>query len=303
LEYKAAGWDCKRCGIKGRFNICGLFLQFKIGRKGDIMNKKIGTLYGIGVGPGDPELMTLKSAKILSKVDVVFAAASTKNSHSLAVNIAKPHIPETTSIRMLSFPMTKDEKETRDSWAENARIIINELVQGKDVAFLTVGDSMTYSTYGYILKHIKASAPYLTIESIPGITSYQAAAARLNTPLVEGEESLLVTSGVKGGDRLRQFSWMPENVVFLKAYRNVKDIISAVDETDLFQDCVGISKCGLPEEEIVTDLKELANRPPNYWTLIIAKQKKKITPLEAKHRIGRPHRRQAEAVLEFSESM
>jgi precorrin-2/cobalt-factor-2 C20-methyltransferase len=267
------------------------------------MNKKIGTLYGIGVGPGDPDLITLKSTKILSMVHVVFAAASTKNSHILAVNIAKPHIPETTSIRMLSFPMTKDEKETRKAWAENARIIINELVQGKDVAFLTVGDSMTYSTYGYILKHIKASAPYIKIESIPGITSYQAAAARLNTPLVEGEESLLITSGVKGGDRLRQFSCKPENVVFLKAYRNVKDIITAVDETDSFQDCVGISKCGLPGEEIVTDLKEFANRPPNYWTLIIAKQKKKVTSLEAKHRIARHHRRPAEAVAVFADSM
>ena len=267
------------------------------------MQEKIGTLFGIGVGPGDPDLITLKSIKTLNRVDVVYAASSTKNSHSLAVNIAKPHIPETTPIKKLSFPMTKDEKVTREAWAENARIIIDELVHGKDVAFLTVGDSMTYSTYGYILKHIKASAPYITIESIPGIASYQAAAARLNTSLVEGEESLLITSGVKGGDRLRQFSYKPENVVFLKAYRNVKDIISAVDEANLFQDCVGISKCGLPEEEIVTDFKEFDCRPPNYWTLIIAKQKKKITPLEANHRIERQHRRTAEVVLEFRESM
>ncbi len=267
------------------------------------MNKKIGTLYGIGVGPGDPELITLKSAKILSRVQVVFAAASTKNSHSLAVNIARPHIPKTTSIKMLSFPMTKDKKKTRESWAKNAAIIINELIQGKDAAFLTVGDSMTYSTFGYILKHIQATAPYITIESIPGITSYQAAAARLNTPLVEGEESLLVTSGVKGGDRLRQLSCKPETVVFLKAYRNVKDIISAVEETDLFEDCVAISKCGLPGEEVVSDLKEFANRPPNYWTLIIAKQKKKKTPLKDEIRMGRHHRRQSEAVLEFTESM
>ena len=267
------------------------------------MKKKIGTLYGIGVGPGDPELITLKSAKILSRVQVVFAAASTKNSHSLAVNIAEPHIPKTTSIRMLSFPMTKDEKETRESWAENARIIIHELLQGNDVAFLTVGDSMTYSTYGYILKHIKASAPYITIESIPGITSYQAAAARLNTPLVEGEESLLVTSGVKGGDRLRQFSYKPETVVFLKAYRNVEDIIAAVDETDLFQDCVGISKCGLAGEEIVTDPKEFAHKPPNYWTLIIAKQKKKIAPLNTNCGKVQLQRRHPEAVAVFAQSM
>ena len=277
--------------------------QLNFNRKGGIMTKKIGTLYGIGVGPGDPDLITLKSVKILNRVQVVFAASSTKNSHSLAVNIAKTHIPETTSIRMLSFPMTKDEKETRRSWAENSGIIINELIQGKDAAFITVGDSMTYSTFGYILKHIKASAPYVTIESIPGITSYQAAAARLNTPLVEGEESLLVTSGVKGGDRLRQFSVKAENVVLMKAYRNVKDIICAVDESGLFQDCVGISKCGLPGEEIVTDLKEFAIRPPNYWTLIIAKQKKKVTTPEPKPMINRHYHRQSEPMLEFTESM
>ena len=236
------------------------------------MNKKIGTLYGIGVGPGDPDLITLKSTKILSMVQVVFAAASTKNNHTLAVNIAKPHIPETTSIRMLSFPMTKDEKETRESWAENARIIINELLQGKDVAFLTVGDSMTYSTYGYILKHIKASAPYIVIESIPGITSYQAAAARLNTPLVEGEESLMVVSGAMGGNRLRELYGKPENVVFLKAYRNVPDIKAAIDETGKYPSCVGVKSCGQSNEEIINDIGELSQRNPDYWTLIISKQ-------------------------------
>ena len=267
------------------------------------MNKKIGTLYGIGVGPGDPDLIPLKSIKILNRVHIVFAAASTKNNHSIAVSIARPHIPETTSIRILSFPMTKDENETREAWTENARIITNEIVQGKDVAFLTVGDSMTYSTYGYILKHIKASAPYVPIESIPGITSYQAAAARLNTPLVEGEESLLVTSGVKGGDRLRKLSAKPETVVFLKAYRNVQDIISAVDEADLFQDCVGISKCGLPGEEIVTDLKEFSTKPPNYWTLIIAKQKKKVNNLKAKPILEQHRGQRTEAVLEFVDSL
>jgi precorrin-2/cobalt-factor-2 C20-methyltransferase len=274
----------------------------KIQKRG-IMKTKIGTLYGIGVGPGDPELITLKATKILSRVHVVFTAASTKNNHSLAVNIAKSHIPETTSIRVLSFPMTKDKKETRESWVKNARLIINQLEQSKDVAFLTVGDSMTYSTYGYILKHIKASAPHVPIKSIPGITSYQAAAARLNTPLVEGEESLLVTSGVKGGDRLRQFSYKPETVVFLKAYRNVEDIIAAVDETDLFQDCVGISKCGLPGEEIVTDPKEFADKPPNYWTLIIAKQKKKIAALNTNSGKVQLHRQHAEAVAVFAQSM
>jgi precorrin-2/cobalt-factor-2 C20-methyltransferase len=244
------------------------------------MPKKIGTVYGIGVGPGDPDLIPVKSIKILSRVHIVFAAASTKNKYSLAVEIAKPHIPETASIEMLYFPMTQDEKEKQAFWTENASIVIDQINQGRDVAFLTVGDTMTYSTYGYLLKHIKALAPHTPIESIPGISSYQAAAARLNNPLVEGEESLLVTSGVEGGDRLRQMFCKPETVVFMKAYRNVGDILSAVDEADSYHDCVGISKCGLPEEEILTDLKILTAKPPNYWTLIIAKQKKKMNDLK-----------------------
>jgi precorrin-2/cobalt-factor-2 C20-methyltransferase len=160
------------------------------------MKQQTGTLYGIGVGPGDPELLTIKSARILSEVDVVFAAASTKNDYSLAVNIAGPHIPVGTAVRMLQFPMTKDKEETRKAWKIHAETIISELEQGKNAAFLTLGDPMTYSTYGYILQNIQKSAPHISITTIPGITSYQAAAACINTPLVEGEECLLVVSGI-----------------------------------------------------------------------------------------------------------
>ncbi len=238
------------------------------------MNLKSGTLYGIGVGPGDPELITLKSVKILNHVDVVFAAASTKNDYSLAVNIAKTHIPEKTSVKMLSFPMTRDKEETQKSWKDHALTIIKELEQGRNAAFVTLGDPLTYSTFAYILRHIKALAPQISVETIPGITSYQAAAACLNTPLAEGEESLMVVSGVGGGDRLREVSGKPENVVFLKAYRNVEDINAALDETGLFKNCAGVTNCGREGQEIIKDIKEFNTKKPDYWTLIIAKQKK-----------------------------
>jgi precorrin-2/cobalt-factor-2 C20-methyltransferase len=74
----------------------------------------------------------------------------------------------------------------------------------------------------------------------------------------------------------------PETVVFMKAYRNVGDILSAVDEAESYHDCVGISKCGLPEEEVLTDLEQLTIKPPNYWTLIIAKQKKRGNAMKPK---------------------
>ncbi len=238
------------------------------------MNQKTGTFYGIGVGPGDPDLLTLKASKILQRVDVVYAASSTKNDHSLAVRIAKAHIPERTVVYKLRFPMTTDREETRIAWKENSETIYKSLKKGLEVAFLTLGDPMTYSTFGYISKHIKRIDPDIVIDIVPGITSYQAAAARLNMPLVEGEESLLVVSGATGGDRLRQLSIKPENIVFMKAYRNVPDITSALHETNLSYHCKGISKCSQHDERIVHNMMEFETLDPDYWTLIIAKQKK-----------------------------
>lgn len=242
------------------------------------MDTPTGKLYGIGVGPGDPELMTLKAARILSEVDVVYAAASTKNSYSLAVNVARAHIPDTTPVIHMAFPMTHDRAQTSVSWRNNARTVVDNLQNGRDAAFLTLGDPMTYSTFGYLLKNIRAIAPQIDVETVPGVTSYQASAARLNTPLVEGEESLLITSGVKGGDRFRSLGGKPENVVFLKAYRNVGDITSALQEADMLRTSVGVSHVCLPEEEILTDIRELENRKPGYWTLIIAKHRNGHAP-------------------------
>jgi precorrin-2/cobalt-factor-2 C20-methyltransferase len=133
---------------------------------------------------------------------------------------------------------------------------------------------MTYSTFGYIVKHMSTYAPHLKVETIPGISSYQAAAARLNTPLVEGEESLMVVSGAKGGNRLREMGDKPENVVFLKAYRNVRDITNAITESGAYQECIGIKNCGHADEEIIPNIEALNKQAPNYWTLIIAKKKK-----------------------------
>jgi len=239
------------------------------------MKNKTGTFFGIGVGPGDPELITMKAIRTLQQVDVVYAAASTKNSHSLAVNISKPHIPDTTPIHRLSFPMTTDRTVAQSAWERNADTIYQTLSKGLGAAFLTLGDPMTYSTYGYVLQYLKRIDPQLRAVTVPGITSYQAAAARLNVPLVEGEESLLVVSGATGGDRLRALTMKPENVVFLKAYRNVPDIIQAIGESDFDYRCMGVSKCGQTDEKIILEITEFENRTPDYWTLIIAKKNKK----------------------------
>ncbi|NVM23599.1 MAG: precorrin-2 C(20)-methyltransferase [Desulfobacterales bacterium] len=239
------------------------------------MKRKTGKFFGVGVGPGDPELISLKAVRILGGVHTIFAASSSKNSHSVAVRIARPHLPQWTPVIRLSFPMTSDRKTLELSWRENAATIVEELERGKDAAFITLGDPLTYSTYGYIAREVKKIAPHVEIRTIPGIASYQAAAALVHLPLAEGEEPLLVLSGAKGGEHLRRLGSQVDNIVMLKSYRNFQDIYSTLEEMDLVDSTTGITCCGQPDEEIITDIKEMVDKEPNYFTLLIVKNKKR----------------------------
>ena len=230
---------------------------------------KTGKLFGVGVGPGDPELITVKAVRVIKEADIIFTAASSKNPYSLAVEIASPYISSTARIEHLGFPMTKDEAEVEAAWIANAKQIAAAMKQGLTAVFLTLGDPTTYSTFGYILKKMKCIMPEADIETIPGITSFHAASARLNRILVEGEESLLVTSGAYGGDRIRQVKEV-ENVAIVKAYKNIKDINMALKDAGLYANGVAVSKCGRKNEEIIESLDVLETREPDYWTLILA---------------------------------
>ncbi|MFZ7125755.1 MAG: precorrin-2 C(20)-methyltransferase [Desulfobacterales bacterium] len=237
------------------------------------MTLNCGTLFGIGVGPGDPDLIPLKAVKALQGVKIVFTAASSRNDYSLAVGIAGPHLPQGAEIRQLPFPMTKNLLEKEAAWEDNAAVIAEALESGNDAAFLTLGDPLTYSTYGYVLRALKKRFAHLPVVTIPGITSYQASAAAINTPLVEGDESLLIMAGTRGTERIRSLNGNAENVVILKAYRNVEAICGALDEADLLDGSTGVVRCSMPDQELVSDIRELVPRRPNYWTLIIAKRK------------------------------
>lgn len=231
-----------------------------------------GILYGIGVGPGDPELLPIKAARLLGDVDRIFTAASTRNDYSRAVEIVRPHIPAATPVEKLAFPMSKERAVMVNAWQRHAARIATVLEEGEKAAFLTLGDPLIYSTYGYILRHLKAGWPHLRVCTVPGITSYQAAAAAVNQPLVEGEEALLILSGIHGGERLATMGAPPENVVFMKAYRHVPSIRTALAQAGLDEGGLAVVDCSLESQKIYTDLQDLAQQPPNYWTLIIAKR-------------------------------
>ncbi len=232
-----------------------------------------GTLYGIGVGPGDPDLIPVKAVKILQTVNIIFTASSTKNDHSLAVRVAGPHLPPGIPVHNLPFPMSRNLNTVRAAWTENAQTVLGFLEQGRNAAFLTMGDPLTYSTFSYLLRTMHHMAPNVPIITIPGITSYQAAAAATNTPLVEGEESLLLLSGVKGGNGIRQTALQADTVVFLKVYKKCAHIVDSLDECGRLQSSVGVVRCSFPDQEVIRDLSKLAEKDPKYWTLILSRKK------------------------------
>lgn len=239
------------------------------------MRKKTttGTLYGIGVGPGDPELITLKALNILRRADIVFAASSTKNSHSLALSIAAGFLKEDVPVELLGFPMTRNEKELKAAWKDNARKVTGVLRQGKDAVFITLGDPVTYSTFGYLMQTVRETDPDVPIEIIPGITSYHAGAAAAGRVLAEAEESFTVVSGAMGAEQLRQVIDHTDNVVMLKVYRNYGEIIETVRRLDLAAKSVLISRCGLEGEEIVDNLEKRPDITPNYLSMLLIKKK------------------------------
>ena len=236
------------------------------------MTDSLGVLYGVGVGPGDPGLITVKAVRVLERVSKIFAACSTKNDYSLAQRIVQENL-NNLAIEQLAFPMTRDEQVLLDAWQENARRVLEVLQAGQDAAFVTLGDPLTYSTFSYLLRTMKELAPEVKVLVIPGITAYQAAAAVSTTPLAEGEESLHLISCVEGGDKLRTVIEASENVVMLKTYRNFSDIYAALEELDLLDKAVYVGRCGLEGETVVEDLRSLKGEHPPYLSLIIIKKK------------------------------
>ena len=230
-----------------------------------------GILYGIGVGPGDPELLTLKAVRALGEVDVVFAAASTKNDYSTALSIARPHLREDVRVENLGFPMTKDKDALEAAWQKNAEIVARELDQGLNGAFLTLGDPLTYSTYGYLQRTLLTLDPDARLQAIPGITSFHAAAARIGLVLAESKESLLITSGVADPQALEAQLDVADNAVILKAYKNFEEIRATLERLRLDDKTVLVSRLGLEGESILTDIKD-APAKPHYFSLALVKK-------------------------------
>lgn len=232
----------------------------------------LGTLYGIGVGPGDPDLLTLKAVKVLGRVGHVFAASSSSNDYSLALDIVRRHLPEGIPVHSLDFPMTFDKNRLESAWRANCDTVAARLESGVDVAFLTLGDPMTFSTFIYLLRKIRQRLPEVPVEIVPGITSYQAAAACAGVVLAEAEETLTVISGAKGGRRLSQVLPFSDSVVLMKAYKQFPEILDQIRRSGLQDSVCFVSRCGLDGQVVEKDFGALEKLKPHYLSLLIVKK-------------------------------
>ena len=227
---------------------------------------KKGKFYGIGVGVGDPENITIKAVKRLHEVDVIVLPEAKSGEGSTAFNIVKEYVKTDVKQLFLEFPMIKDVEARKIFRKNNADKISVELENGKNVAFLTIGDPMTYSTYTYVLEHI---ADDVEVETIAGITSFNSIAARLNIPLMIGDEDLKVVSVNKKTDIYKEIE-NNDNLVLMKISRNFEKIKKAIIETGNKENAVIVSDCGKKNEVVYWDIEKVEEVP--YFSTMILKR-------------------------------
>lgn len=232
-----------------------------------------GKLYGIGVGPGDPELLTIKARRVLEEVDCLFVPKSDPQKRSLALSIVSQQVNKEWQIIEMLLPMIKDREKLSQYWQEAAIQAVQVLAKGSSGAFITLGDPGLYSTFSYFMKHLRLIAPQIEIEIIPGVSAINLVAGRLQQALVEGEESLLIAPAFMVQESLPDYLERFQNILLLKAGRQVKSVADMLSHTPVAIDAYIASRCGFDDEFWSDDLKSGADREWDYLTSILIKRK------------------------------
>ena len=229
-----------------------------------------GKLYGIGVGPGDTELLTLKAARILKEVPVVFTPKSSKEKDSIALSIVRPVLEERDDYKRLMlvtpiFPMIEDKDELEKIWTSASEMISQYLDSGRDVAFITLGDPSVFSTYSYIQKKLKEN---YEIETVPGITSFTACAAARNEALVEQNQILTIVPKIDNMSLALTDSFKAN--MFTKNPRYTDILEKAIEEKERPKEIYSVQNCTRENEKII---EGFSNEKP-YLTTTVIKFKK-----------------------------
>ena len=234
---------------------------------------KIGNFYGIGLGPGDPELITLKALHTIQKADCIFVPKSDSKEDSLALEIVKDYVKGKKVIEQI-YPMTKDKQTLNTAWLKAAEEIYTEVRNGYDAVYLTLGDPMTFSTYIYLLRHLNTMLPAQAIHTIPGITSYNAAACEANYPLLTGDERLAVIPVPKDITELRPILESFDTIVLMKVAKNLDEVVQLLEDMKLSENALFASYIGQKNAYLTCDIVSLKGSGRGYMSVLIVKRNK-----------------------------
>ncbi|MCM5703651.1 precorrin-2 C(20)-methyltransferase [Larsenimonas salina] len=235
-----------------------------------------GTFFGLGVGPGDPELLTLKAHRLLQRVDVV-CFITNKDGYSLAADIARESLPTTRRQRHLpiEIAMCRDRTLIEQAYDQAAAQIGEALDHGHDVAFLCEGDPLFYGSFAYLLARL---APDYPCTSVPGISSLQAAGSALTQPLTTQGDRLAVISGLEDErdllDALERF----ETVFIMKGGRRRHHIAAVIERAGRAHECAYLEHISTPEETRLRTLSRLPDGPGPYFSVFVVSRHHRSTP-------------------------
>jgi precorrin-2/cobalt-factor-2 C20-methyltransferase len=230
-----------------------------------------GTLYGIGIGPGDPELITLRGARLISSCRHLFVPKARTASESVALAIARPLVGPEAKIEELLFPMTADKEELAAKWDEAAGHVAEVLDAGDDACFLTLGDPFLYSTYIYLLRALRKRLPDLKAVTVPGIMAFSAAAALAEFPVGEGREPVTIVPAADDLTAVRRALAAGGTVVLMKIGKRLAEVIELLAAQGLLEASVFVSHVGMGAQRIETDLRRLKADGPEagYLSVIL----------------------------------
>lgn len=239
-----------------------------------------GRLYLVGVGPGDPELMTYKAVRILEDTDIWAVPKARENSLSSALRIASAMVGlERKQVLELCFPMKKirleqdHDPEVVQGWRTAAETVLTHLDQGRNVAFPTLGDPSLYSTSFYLLNTLLELRQELPVSVIPGITAMSACSARIHSPLGLGDDVVAVVPAAFSDERLREILRTADTAVLMKVFRRLPGIIELLDELGLTDKAVIIERCGMDDQHIYTDIRAAAAKELHYFSTLLVRKK------------------------------
>lgn len=249
-----------------------------------------GKLYVIGVGPGDPELLTLKAVRILKEVQCICVPKGREEGSSLALSIAEKALNlDDKKIIEAHFPMRKtkkikNQKETRGGdeifpslceldtkWQETIEAVCSKLNKGVDMAFITIGDPTIYSTFFYLYDKLLDINPEINIEIIPGVSSINASAARANISLSLADEKIAILPATYT-DNIKEILKDFDTIVLMKVHRVFDNVLNILNEMNLTNNAVYISRAGMEDEKIFKNIRSVKKDDLDYFSMIIIKK-------------------------------